>query len=800
MCKKIEELDRSNRLEILRQQNRCQGYYDGKQYGKWDDSGEWQELEYNRNEFRPVDNQYKIQVDKLQMEMARSGLDISVEAVDQDSSEMREAAVFLKSRIDANRRRMFTQHPEFVLSENMSLLLKTITFRYTYFDKDAKDSPKEKRPLFAKKTIGADADSYACSACGQPKAEGDLSPCAACGSTEVKQLSTSAIELEVPDGEEEVPCGRVQTAHVDPTMVNLWLGSRGIEGSPFLAYTQTLMRGVVERAHPGKTIPAGKRDDAQRYRAENEGAVGNSAFGNPGGSVETGGSLLNTVKYELIWLDPWMYADYVSKREGGEPLVDGQTLQPGRKLVELFPDGMCVAKVDDTILDLYSEDKNKKWSMCVYGIREHALHGSGTNALIPIQETINDLKSYRLANVYFNTFTREFFNPEYIQGSNLPTMTTACAVTNLPEQGGRIVGQIYDRAPGSPLPPEVPAFQQEQQGSLQEGAGTSSLNLAGTSSEAEGLNTATGIAAMRDLAVGRMGPNLMLKAAMEVEHAYQVAELEQANFSRQHFLSMVAKRAAGEQKSEGNLGYSSEGVEAFLNSDIRADFLISPVPGSWMPSTEQEKKADAVAYSQAVVQVQSQEERAHLAKVFKQPIQLGGWNATEREAARRIEEFAKVVASMVSRGYVEPSDEMASAVLELARTAKLNVEMDAHPAFIAFHLDWWVSDEARTAPDLLKKVVEVRTTEHKDAMRDAAQRDQLRAAQAAVPQKMVEMVGREVDQAQAQDHAEDQQQLAMRDKEHSALVEGVAQGAVPVEAAPAIKQQILAQGVEQPAA
>jgi hypothetical protein len=806
-CRMVEEEDGDKWLEILRQQNRCVGFYDDKPYGKWSKSGEWEELKLDEREFAPRDNKYKEQVDKLLMEMARASVDFEVEPADVNDSAKREAAAFIKSRIDANRKRMFIQRPDFVLSEKQALLLKTITFRYTYFDPEAKESAKERRPVFETQAVGEEKSIAVCAGCGRPRGQrpdvGDdqalsavegPSPCPACGSPAVRQMQTKPVEVELPVGEKEVKCGLPRTVHVDPTMVKLSLQARmSIESSPYIVWEQTVELGKLERMFPDIAIPTGgSESEAADNKRENETQVSNSGSGGyeSAGLVRAGGEQLKKIRLKLVWLDPWVYGDYVDDKR--PQALAGYTLQPGRTLLDDFPDGLCVAKVGDTLLRLYSEDKNKKWSMGVYGIREHALHGSGTNALIPIEILYLDLLAYRLANVYYNTNPREFVLQDGIEGGNLPPISKVGIVTNLPDNVNRIVGGVYDKAPGSSLPPEVKEFSMELAGAMQEQAGTSSLSQVGTSAERDALGTATGVAAMRDQAVGRMGPNLMLLTAMEVEHAYQVLECEQANYSKQHLMRLAGLGP----EATGNLGFSVEGVEAFIDSDLRADFLITPIPGSWMPTTEMEKKADAVAFADAAQKVEDAETLAALARTFRQPVSAGsGYGATEREAARRLEEFAKVARVMVSGGYTEATDEMAQVILDSATNAALNVEMDNHPAFVNFYRDWWVSDEARVAPPVLKKAVELRVREHKAAMVEGKQKADLLSAVAEIPNKLAQVASGQIDaqaEGQSQQMQAEQQiglqsaqaeqqlaqqaaetELAMRDREHEAVTDAL---------------------------
>src|SRR2546421_666583 len=189
-----------------------------------------------------------------------------------------------------------------------------------------------------------------------------------------------------------------------------------------------------------------------------------------------GGHQFEELPFDLFWIDPVVYQDYRPRRN--ERLRGGRVINQDQELTELFPEGMCIAMSGETILDVYPENKNKKWCFCVYGIREHALVGSGVNALLGPQDTRNDLKAYMIANTYYNAAPREFVRAGGITGNQLPALNQVAIVTNAPDDKP-IKGWAYDKSEGSPLPAQTFEMYQAEGGSLQEGAGTSSLNEAG---------------------------------------------------------------------------------------------------------------------------------------------------------------------------------------------------------------------------------------------------------------------------------------------------------------------------------
>lgn len=724
-CKEIQNLDKTERENLRRSQQRCVAYYDGRQNIKYED-GEWKDRDVGTNYILPEDNQYKIQVDKQNMEMCRSITELDVEPRDKSRSAYKEAAAFIKAEIDAARQRIITA--SFQQREHLSLLLKTITIRYSFFDAEAEDSPLEKKPKFEQLLIGSKSSLRVCAECGaktplssQPEIETEHTQkvrCPDCGSEETKELSSEPLPLEMPVGYEMVKGGQVKSIHVDPTTVDLDFAGRGIPDSPFLHVRQTFKRGFLEKLYPNIKIPSTEKSEERRWAEASETAVSNDngygAWYSDGSDVQMGGRQFEEITVDLYFLDSWVYDEYTNRED--EKLPSGKILPADWKLGKAYPDGACIVLAAETVLDLYPVNKNKRWSMCVYGAREHALHGSGTNSLLGPADTINNANAFVLANAYFNANPKEFINPDYI--SQLPTLEKAGIVQNLPPEAKGIIGFAYDRAPGIPLTAEVYGIREGAMNSLQDHAGTSSLSAQGAA-DMKSLGTATGVEASRDQAVARMIPNLMLKDEMEEEWAYQIIELEQENYTKERFL-----RSLQHDREEGDLNYTAEGIEAFLQSNIRADFIIKARPGSSMPKTPAQKRANFAAHAEVVSRIIkmlppkegqdiANEMLSLSAESFDQPMNIGGWSASEREAARRLKLLAESVKMREQSGFSDASQEMAVLILLETPQAMISVEMDEHDAYIEFYKDWFVADEGVHASPLLRKVVEVRTIEHR---------------------------------------------------------------------------------------
>lgn len=727
-------------LNILNQQARCVAYYDDRHYGEAKD-GKFVDFKRRPGDIRPIDNQYKIQLNKLLMEFARAFPEIKADASDPNDTKMVEGAKFAQYRLKTNRKRLLKK--KFKLREAMALLTKMITWRYTVFNKQAKDSPTVRQPRTAKKSYGQTRSLKTCGMCGGPMkaveaenpnesvAQETAYKCQSCGSNRLKTVEISAQERDVVEGYDEVKGGSVQTYHIDPTMVRISLSAReSVADSPYLWYTQMIARCILEAAYPDYRINnKGQITEAAQYKRDAEGAPSNAATDGPYGSKDSsqseGGDQFEELQFDLFWLQPSVYGRRTWPK--AQKLRGGRVLPANTPLETLFPDGMCIAATAaNEILDSYPEDMVKKWAFCVYDIREWALHGAGTSALLGPQDTRNDLKAYLIANNYYNAGRREFIRAGAFTGNRLPNMSEAAVIENVPDDKP-VEGWAHSMAPGNPLPAQSMELYQSETGAMTESAGTMSVDTKGTSFYSAS-KTATGIAAMRDSAVGRMGPNLMLLTDMEEEWSYQVLEQEQANFSPERFMQMANQSVAAED-TDGSITFSAEGVEAFMSMDIRSDLDISAVEGSWMPQTEAEKQGKLQWFTDVAANItknmgadpRGQELISMAADIAGIDLKLDGWSATEHVAAARIRALADTCQVMEKRGLRQPTEENVAQVIASTPDAAIDMECDNHPLFRSFYLEWWASDEGQSCSPLLRAVIKAEAILHRKGMVYTAQ-------------------------------------------------------------------------------
>lgn len=759
----IASLDQNEKLKIHNAMVTAVAYYDG----RWDGqvkNGEWVDNQPIEGQILSKDNEFKKQIDKLLMEMCRGRIEYDVEPIDKHSTAHREAAEFAEWRVKTNQDRIETE--PFLQDENQSLLLKTTTYRYSFFDKNA-ESRESAVEMDVMRQMVAGASVEVCRTCGikrDDKADvRDVRPdeprrlefaatevaarnCPNCGDTETKAIT--APESEGMDIQQKrVPLGRVVTIRPDATMVELDLNARDIPSSSFIRWRLVLRRCDWEAMFPNTRIPSSDESQESRHRSEAQAQPSNSDWD---ATSEQGGAQFEKIEGELVWLDPKVYQRYENRED--ERLGGGQVLTAGTKLAVDFPAGVCVARIGNKILDLFLSNKNACWTMCVYGKREHALHGSGTTALLGQQDTINDLNSFILSNAYYMAAAREFVRSGAIEGGNLPSLDKVGIVTNAP-QDRDILGWAYARSQPEGLSSDVYAFRGDMKGSLQDAAGTSSLSMQGAA-DMKVLGTATGVEASRDQAVGRMIPNRRLQAHAGSEWAVQVLELEHEHYTAETFLEL-----AGKANEKGEVEFTERGVKTFFDSDVRTLFTVKATEGSWVPTTPAQDRANANEFGMLSAQLSKSptgpEMLSKLAPKYGIDYDVNEWGAAQRSAQMRLEEYARV-AGIIAEGGYEPSPEMVEVVLQqTAPWAQVDPQMDNHAAFRNFYADWWQSDEGRNADPLLRMVVKAVHLQHREGVVEQQQGMTEDAIKAELPAKVAGAIEADITHDKQLEHAEE---------------------------------------------
>jgi hypothetical protein len=770
----MDDLDREKRLTLFRQQIKAHQYMDGNFYGYVDMNCEWQQKTKGSDEVWYSDNQLYPYLRTALMEMARTQTEIVVNTQPGASDEMIAAAKFAKARYDANRDRTFNARLR--QTSNTYALLNGIVFWYTFFQFEG--GRRERIPKLLKREVEAKTQKL-CAMCAKPAVDNVVEitgkpvdpKCLNCGSVMFHDIETSD-EPDTVIGYDDIPNGQNQWIVPNPIGIIVSLQASCIEESPFLKWKQLILRSVLEAKFKGLALPStGTVSTELRYVTNQQKATpaaDNTIIGGETtANTDQMGRELELLEFQQIWLDYSLYCDIEFNEDVS--LGRGKTLKAGQKLGELYPDGIYFARCGDLIVDLWNEDKNRKWSSSPYGLRAGSMYGSGSHTALSDQEIINDIATLKMANAWANGVPREFVDPSVIaELSSDPTVPTNVDMSGVTT--GNIKGRAYEQVAPQSLSAEIYGIAEKSESSIQNKIGAmSGTGSGGLADSQKWGETATAISIKRDLAVGRFAPDLELMAdQLDREQAYQFLINEQEFFTPKQW--EVVK---GE--------YDDVALKTYLEADIRRDFIITVSPGSYMPKSDAQMQAKLNAYLQVfplLAQSNNPELLAYTAETFGIPEQLGGWNSDRAHAKKVIRRFEALAELFVDQyGDLATNDLEDPTIKAVAQRindySKLPVDvfLDDHAALQDSYRDWRGTDEGQNASNALLAAVAFRVNLHQEGI--AKQGQILTRTQQAIQQPIKEeaeadqtkqLAAADAANAASRDDAESQMQAEGLDK------------------------------------
>lgn len=742
MWDKCESLNKSEHLDIKRNMVKARNYFDDRQYGTVNDQIQWVDYQKRPGEVNYTNNIYTGHILTAMMEMNRGKTEFTFSHVSPESRYGKLVAKVAEQRARTYRKRLFPALK--TQQETLSLLLNGVAARYTYFAHTEKD----RVPVFGEQEYSG-AGTKVCSNC-YAKMKGE--ECEKCGSDEWTEIRSEG-KAKVVSGYDEMSCGESDWISVDPLGLTFYLNAGTVKETPFLIWKQVILHEVLQAQYPDIDILEGVEAIELKYQQEQLSA----ATSHLGNRQNNGGS-----EFNQGWFDLPLYKNYELKSD--IKLRNGTILKAGTKLGEAFPLGLYIARNGNKILDLWSEDKNDKWTIAPYVIRPGTMIGAGTQLALSNQDIVNDLRNLEMASAMNDAFRKEFVNSQYIEPENIPNDPTERAVvTNLPE-GGRIRGTVIDTLEPSGLSGEVYNLEDRIAGAVQQQLGTFSGTQVGAPDLKAVQETASGMAMWREMSVGRFSPMLAVKAeCLEKEQLYQLLINDQKYLTPKQW-----------EKIKGD--YDAEAIKAFLKCDLRKELIIEVVPESYMPQSRSQLISDMMGYGRFLADSQidpNSELGSYVAKQFNIPKNIVGFDAHYETAMGMIEAFKEVSEMIVSELGDIPSfdveaDPVAQQMAELVvMTANVPFApmLDNLVAMEDAMKDWWAKDAGRYAPNVLKAAVNYRIMEMRAGTVQARQLDAatvieseepLRALQEAEMQKQAE--------AQAgQQEAMAQEQMAQQD-------------------------------------
>jgi hypothetical protein len=706
-CEKLNELEW---LRIKQSMIKSRKYFDGKQYGKVNETLQWQDFEKRPGEVNYVSNVYHSHIQTALMELSRGETNLSFTHVAKDSRRGDLIAKVAEYRYRTHRMRLMTALKK--QNENLSLLLNGIAARYTFVEfKEADDqSPlgQMKRAMEGMlEKMGGRKSVMICAVCAKPKRL-DTDICANCGSQEYENLEEPELSpLPIPQLEKE---RRAYNRYVNPDPIGLTfdLHAADFKDSAFVVWKQVVISDLLKNQYPGVKITKGIDANELKYQYAQS---SNTPHQQRLDFFMAERNTKEVAEFCQAWFDPQLYGNISFKED--IKLRSGVVIPRGTKLKRIFKKGLYVARNGENILDVWDESKNDKWTVCPYVTRLGTLVGSGTSVAHDSQDIVNDLTNLKMASILQDAFAKEFVNAQYLEPENIPNDPTERAVvTNLPD-GARIVGNAIDRLPPAPLSPDAYNMDSQMQGVMQAQLGTFSSSSSGMPDLKAAQQTYGGMQLLRDITVGRYYPMLAVRSdSLDKEQAYQLLLNDQQHLSMEQW-----------QQVKGD--YGAEAVEAFLKCDLREELIIAVTPESFMPEMPSQKLSKTMAFAEFIANAQmplENELAAYVGQQFGIPSTIAGGEAARSIAIAQIDAFKEQAMAIAQELGDLPSfdleDEMVAQIAQvIVQAANMPVSglMDNTAAIIDCMRDWWSSDEGRIAPNVLKAAITFRVRELQEA-------------------------------------------------------------------------------------
>lgn len=737
-----EKTDENKWRDIKKQWVRARNYFDGRQYGYVTNTNQWVDYPKQAGEVNYTKNVFQPHIQTALMELSRGQVELNFSYIAPDSHKGELIKRVAEARYLTHKRRLFTSAKRD--QENLSLLMNGVALRYTYFDWNSTASV----PEFGDREAD-EMTATVCAECGVPVQD---AACARCGSEETATI-TAGVQMNAVNSYDKRPTGENNWVSVDPLGVTFYLQATEVKETPYIIWRQSILKDILQAKYKDTNITDGKSEQMM----DKEGTDGATPNVQSVGLTQGDGANADFVQ---AWFDYEVYCHRKVKKD--TKLRNGKILKAGTTLGEAFPHGLYLAVNGQTVLDVWNESKNAKWTVTPYVTRMGTMIGAGSTIALDSQDRKNDLANLHMANAFTNAFPYTFVNTNLLEAEALPNdPREVVAVSQLPDGTRGIIGSVADRMPPISLSSDAYMLEDKDDQLMQLQLGTFSGSASGMPDLAAIKNTATAYLAYRNTMVGRFAPMLAAKAdRLDREQAYQFLENDQKHLAPEQW-----KLIAGD--------HGTEAVKAFMACNLRDELVIEVVGETYMPTTRQDGQAKVSAFSEFLASgVDPQSEfAAFAADKFDVPLHLISFNVVHDATLVDIDKMREVAEMITSElGDVPTIDVKADPkVLQLAQLViseaglEVTPSMDNHAAVIDALKDWWNTDAARSATNLLKASAILLEQMH-----------QLAIAQDAASQMELQMIAQApmMEQQQAEQQAAQEQEMAAQQEQAEQAQQG----------------------------
>lgn len=403
--------------------------------------------------------------------------------------------------------------------------------------------------------------------------------CPHCNAPNPTIHSDLVIPVTMLDGFSEEPAVEIGSEVIDPFQVKLPTRARSVPEAAWMRWSVLAYTRQLQAQFPWADLGTGRgggqpRSTGLSMLRDMERSPGNVQTRIDLGLTSSDSQFDGLSEYHTYYLEPWFYAERVQPTD--EVMADGSTLRAGTRLIDVFPNGMAVSRVNRAVLTFEPENKADSWGHRRWSVMPDNVWGRGIEDMINSQKQRNEIKSLLYECLVNHASPRTFYNPLKYNRSDLqarPTWAARMKNAGLNDNPANYVHVMESRAGGQELVGFLEETKRDQQ---LEGGGAFTPNPGMPESNNP---TARGKLIMRDAAVAMLTPKLKLKAEIEVETARQYLRMAQ----RFELFDYYATRVSDYVEFE---------LETLKRLNVDRDLVISGRQGSEMPISEDDRRND----------------------------------------------------------------------------------------------------------------------------------------------------------------------------------------------------------------
>lgn len=633
----FRSLDSDARIQHNRDIATFYQYYDGNEYGEFNEAGDWQPDSQNSEGFSYTMPLVPAHVDAGKTLLTKVNLEYEYTPKNKISVLDGQVAKMCEELAEEEIQRILPDDKRTL--ERLYLLLAGKSWRHLYWAPNPLEADEVEVDVYDNEETQLNSMRICDNeACGTPLGETDT-VCPKCLSDRIKTVEGGTVN-KIKTRTETRQLSENQLYIPNPLAIQQDLSKRDINSS-FIVERDTLPRARAEFTYCQTFTErrGGVSADQKMIRELERARLRTGAVhGNDEGLIRSLATAeVDLAERERAWLEPWRYANfliteqhwYISKQDGivwcEDPadVPDGaKHIEPGTFLGDICPAGLNFVVVEDEGVQIKPEPVSDRWMKLTCGMRPSNVDGAGMKRLRPLADMANDSTNLEFKVLMDDADPKTFLNRSYLSSlSKVGEYNVVDALKN-----GESWESVVHRLAGASTHPALGVMNERVQGMAQFLVGTYS-SMGQGAPDAKAFGTATGVVAMQEEAAGRFVEAILQTAKADIDLRYKV-------------LNNIRRFSITPQIDELKARFGVEVVKHFLECNLRKLLVIKKKKGSDQPQSQALKLAQLQSYSDAVATVGQSPNAQSLMEGFADmidlPVTIGIGLADKEEANRRI--------------------------------------------------------------------------------------------------------------------------------------------------------------------